>query len=272
MNEVKNSKVFKQNYFDGSYCLIGIAYGLYFVFTAPAGGFHGYLDMPGIVLLGLLPPSIMLLSHRISDFLLGIKMLFQAMFNNTGRKQGVVIEALTRCSARVRAEGVGALVHERRTVSYDLMSDGLSLIVNDFSLDEIRHNLHAKISARQSQMQMASSLFENMAKVSPGVGMMGTLMGLIGMMSRMSDPAAIGSGMALALVTTLYGLLLGTIIYAPFGEKIALESEKILEIDKLVMEGVLALKAKKSSVHLKDIMRTYGNQQPTSKPPSKRGG
>lgn len=251
--------------------LLGIGYGLYFVFTTPASGFHGYYDLPGIVLLGLLPPSIMLLSHKISDFLLGIRILFRSLFGNTTRTQGTIIEALTRCSARIRAEGVGALVHERRNITYDLMVDGISLIVNDFTLDEIRHNLQAKIGARQSQMQMASSLFENMSKVSPGVGMMGTLMGLIEMMSHMQDPAAIGSGMALAMITTLYGLLLGTIIYAPFGEKIAIEAEKTHEIDKLVMEGVLALKAKKSSVHLKDIVRTYGNSAPTSKPPAKRG-
>ena len=76
--------------------------------------------------------------------------------------------------------------------------------------------LNAKIAAKQTQMSLAQNLFENMAKVSPGVGMIGTLMGLIGMMSNLSDPASIGSGMALALITTLYGLLLGTIIYAPF--------------------------------------------------------
>jgi chemotaxis protein MotA len=88
--------------------------------------------------------------------------------------------------------------------------------------------------------------------------MIGTLMGLIGMMANLSDPASIGSGMALALITTLYGLLLGTIIYAPFGEKIALEAEKSQELDLMVLEGVLALKSKKSSVHLKNIMATYG--------------
>ena len=59
-------------------------------------------------------------------------------------------------------------------------------------------------------------------------------------------------------ITTLYGLLLGTILYAPFSEKIAIEADKILELDLLVLEGVLALKGKKSSIHLKDIMKTYG--------------
>ncbi|MEZ4741387.1 MAG: MotA/TolQ/ExbB proton channel family protein [Bdellovibrionota bacterium] len=245
--------------------LAGIFYGLYFVFTYPKAGFSGYYDLPSLVLLGLLPPSIMLLSHKLGDFFMGIRILIQAMFNNTMRKQHSVIQALTRCSARVRAEGVGALVSERRMLHYDLLVDGISLIVNDFTIDEIRHNLQAKINARRGQMQMASGLFENMAKVAPGVGMIGTLLGLISMLSKITDPASIGSGMALALITTLYGLLLGTIIYAPFGEKIDLESEKIHELDLLVMEGVLALKAKKSSVHLKDIMKTYGKGR--SQPP-----
>lgn len=237
--------------------LAGIFYGLHFVFTAEKGGFSGYLDISSLVLLGVLPPCIMLLSHKLTDFGTGVRVLFQAMFNNTNRQQLEVINALTRCSARVRSDGVGALVHERKSIRHELLTDGVSLIINNFTPEEIRHNLAAKIKQRQGQRNLASNLFENMAKVSPGVGMIGTLLGLIDMMSNISDPATIGSGMALALITTLYGLMLGTILYAPFGEKIALESEKIFELDMMVMEGVMALKGKKSSVHLKDIMKTY---------------
>lgn len=248
--------------------LLGIGYGLYFIFAHPSAGFAGYFDAPSAVLLGLLPPSVMLLSHQLSDFFTGTRVLFQSMFNSTNRKQNSVIQSLTRCSARVRAEGIGSLVSERKNISYDLLVDGVSLILNDFTLDEIRHNLTAKMNARQAQMEMASSLYENMAKVSPGVGMIGTLLGLISMMSNIGDPSTIGAGMALALITTLYGLLLGTLLYAPFGEKIAIEAEKIHKIDLLVMEGIVALKGKKSSMHLKDIMRTYGKGH---KPGQKKG-
>lgn len=253
--------------------LVGIFYGLYYVFTFPKGGFSGYIDKPSLMLLGLLPPAIMLLSHKLTDFATGVKILFTSMFSNNNKKQYEIISALTRCSAKVRSEGVGALVNERKSVTYDLLIDGISLIINNFTTDEIRHNLQAKIKARQGKLEMASSLFENMAKVSPGVGMIGTLLGLIDMMSNIGDPSTIGSGMALALITTLYGLLLGTIFYAPFGEKIALESEKMLELDLLVMEGVLAMKGKKSSAHLKDIMKTYGSKNAgvAEGQPNKRG-
>ena len=117
----------------------------------------------------------------------------------------------------------------------------------------------ARVNAKQTQMSLASHLFQEMSKVCPGVGMIGTLMGLIGMLAHIEDPSKIGSNMALAMITTLYGLIVGTIIYAPFGEKIALEAERTLEVDLLVVEGVLNIKGKKSSAHLRDLVQSYAS-------------
>ena len=193
------------------------------------------------------------------------------VFSRHGRKQLQIIESLTRSSALVGSEGIGALVGERERVRYELLKDGLSLIVNDFTKEEIRHDLLAKMNAKQSRMQLAANLYENMSKVCPGVGMIGTLLGLITMLSNMEDPSTIGGGMAIAMLTTLYGLLLGTFIYAPCGERVAIEADKVQELDLLVLEGVLLLKGKKSSVHLRDIMKTYGNAGPRGGGP-KGGG
>lgn len=244
--------------------LVGICFGLYYVLTHPSGSFQGYFDFPSMLLLVILPPSIILLSHRISDFFTGVQILLQSMFNNTQKLQEHVINALTVCSAKVRAEGVGALVAERNKLRYELMIDGVSLIVNNFTPEEIKHNLSGKINSKQQHMAIAINLFENMSRLAPAVGMMGTVIGLIQMMSNMSDPSSIGGGMATALITTLYGLLLGNVLYAPFGDKITIEAKKIYELDLMVLEGVLALKGKKSSVHLKDIMKTYSRAQPSS--------
>lgn len=253
--------------------IFGIVFSLWYVVTISSPGFQGYYDKPSLVLLLIMPPSVMLLSHSLSDFATGAQILFNAMFRTPQRAQTEVIDILTKSSALVRANGIGALVNVRGQIRYDLLRDGLSLIVNDFSPDEIRHNLTNKINAKQSRMALASNLFENMSKVSPGVGMLGTLLGLITMMANLKDPSGIGSGMALAMITTLYGLLLGTLLYGPMSEKISLEAEKSLDVDLMVLEGVLSLKNKKSSIHMKDIMNTYGakkNHVPT--PPIKGRG
>ncbi len=239
----------------------GIIFAFYYTMTAPATGFRGYIDIPSMVLLGIGPPAVMLLSRTLGDLGLGLQTLFESLFINKRRIQNDVITALSRLSARVRAEGFGALVAERKTLRYDFLRDGVSMIVNDFSLEEIKHNLNSKLQAKQSRMSGASDLFTNMSKLCPGVGMLGTLMGLIQMMSALKDPASIGSGMAFAMITTLYGLMLGTFIYAPWGEKISVESEKTLEIDLLVLEGVLHLKSKKSSLHFNNLLNTYSSKK-----------
>ena len=241
--------------------IAGICYALYFVFTTPSGGFQGYYDKPSLVLLLLTPPCIMLLSHTLADFFVGAVTLMKSLFRRQKSSQKEVINFLSQASAMIRSQGMGSLVSVKDKISYDLLRDGVTMIVNNFTADEIRHNLTAKINAKQSRMELAANLFENMAKVSPGVGMIGTLLGLIDMMANLTDPSKIGGGMALAMITTLYGLLLGRLLYGPCSEKISLEKEKSTEIDLMVLEGVISLKSKKSSLHMKDIMNTYGSSR-----------
>ncbi len=237
---------------------LGIAFSLYFSFEHEGSGFSGFIDPAAMVLLGLGTPSIMLLSHGITDFFTGGRLVVSSMFSRLRKHHDEVIDTLTLLSKAVRSEGIAAVVPFRDKARYPLLRDGLSLLINDFKPEEIRHNLSARVNAKQSHMQLAANLFENMAKLAPGVGMIGTLMGLIKMLSHMDDPSKIGSNMALAMITTLYGLMLGTIIFGPWAEKVALEAEKTLEIDILIIEGLLNIKGKKSTAHLKDIMKTYG--------------
>jgi chemotaxis protein MotA len=243
--------------------LAGLIYSLYFVFNHPHAGFSGYLDKPAMVLIGFCPPAIMLLSHSLGDLLMGVKLLFSAMLSRQKFQRNEVITILTQAASLMRTEGVGSLLKLKDKTRYSLLQDGLSLIVHNFTPEEIRHNLTARIESRQTHMNLASNLFQNMSKLCPGVGMIGTLIGLIKMLSQMKDPSVMGSGMAMAMVTTLYGLLLGTAIYGPWGEKIALEAEKVLETDMLVLEGIMNIKSKKSSLHMSDLMKTYGTAQPS---------
>ena len=241
--------------------LSGICYALWFVMTHPAKGFSGYFDEHAFIMLSIMPPSIMLLSHTTSDLLLGLKLLISACFKRQKNTQQEIVQILTMTLKAVRQDGLGVVAKVRGHVSYDFLREGLSLILNDFKPDEVRYNLDAKIEAKQMRMQTAANLFENMSKLCPGVGMIGTLFGLIHMMSHLDDPTKLGGGMAMAMITTLYGLILGTCLYGPCGEKIIIEADKILENDRLVLEGVLHIQEKKSTLHLQDLVKTYGRTQ-----------
>ncbi len=238
--------------------LSGIIYALWYVMSHPAKGFTGYFDDHAFVMLSIMPPSVMLLSHTLIDLFLGVKLLISASFKHQKSIQKEIVHVLTVASKAVRQEGLGVLSNVRGHVRYDFLNEGLSLVLNDFKPDEVRHNLEAKIEAKQMHMQTAANLFENMSKLCPGVGMIGTLFGLIHMLSHLDDPTKLGGGMAMAMITTLYGLILGTCIYGPWGEKILIEADKILENDRLVLEGVLQIQEKKSTLHLQNLVKTYG--------------
>jgi chemotaxis protein MotA len=85
------------------------------------------------------------------------------------------------------------------------------------------------------------------------------------MLSNMSEPSKLGPAMAVALLTTLYGLVLGTVVYMPIAEKISIYAEKKLQLDLMVLEGVLLLKEKKSQAHLRDVLNTYASTPPQHK-------
>lgn len=252
---------------------IGIVFALWYAFVNEGkSGYTGFFQPAGVILLLVGPPSIMLLSHTLTDFVTGFKLLVSSMFGRSRKQHEEIIDTLSAASKAVRSEGIGAVIPFRDRARYDLLRDGLSLIINDFKPEEIRNNLMARVNLKQSHMQLAANLFENMSKLSPGVGMIGTLMGLIGMLSHMDDPSKIGSNMALAMITTLYGLGLGTIVYGPWGEKIMLEAERTLEIDLLVVEGIINIKSKKSSMHLKDLVKSYSTGKKGAEPAGEKQG
>lgn len=255
--------------------MIGIIGSLYAVFELGGKGFSGYWDLPSAILLGVAPPSVMFLSHTIGEFFLGLKTLLASLFSRNKAHEREVIELLMVASRTVRSDGMGALIPFQKKAKYSLFREGLAMIINDFRPEEIRHNLQQRISTKQNDMLLAANLFENMSKVCPGIGMIGTLLGLIAMMASMDDPSKIGAGMALAMITTLYGILLGTILYAPMGEKIALEAEKSLKVDMMVLEGIMTIKGKKSSIHLRDVVNTYSTNKKTAaaatQQPSRKG-
>lgn len=239
--------------------LSGFSLALWYLLSQGSEHFNGFWNPAAAVLLGLGPLSVILMSHSFVDFISGLRTLFSIAFLNQKREMNTIANQLSTMSSSVRNEGVGILAKYKPALRNPLLKDGITLILSSFTAEEIRHNLTAKVNTKQTQFTHAATLFENLGKLCPGMGMLGTIIGLVKMLSNMSDPTMLGPGMAIALLTTLYGLLLGTVVYTPIGEKISIYAEKTLQLDLMILEGVLLLKEKKSQAHLRDVLNTYSN-------------
>jgi chemotaxis protein MotA len=245
--------------------LSGFSWSLWYLLSRGSDQFSGFWNPAAAVLLGVGPLAVILMSHSFVDFISGLKTLFSIAFLNQKKEMNTIANQLATMTSSVRNEGVGILTRYKPAINNPMLKDGVTLILSGFTAEEIRHNLTAKINTKQTQFTHASTLFENLGKLCPGMGMLGTIVGLVKMLSNMSDPSTLGPGMAIALLTTLYGLLLGTVVYTPVSEKISIYAEKTLQLDLMILEGVLLLKEKKSQAHLRDVLNTYSNHSGADK-------
>ena len=248
----------------------GFSFAFWYVLFHHGHEFTGFFDPGAFVLLTVAPLSVIFMSHSFHDFFGGLGTLISMAVTNHTREMVSISNQLSAISSGVRNEGMGVLAKFKGQLRNAFFRDGLGLILSSFTTEEIRHNMIAKINTKQIAFGHASNLFESLGKLCPGMGLVGTIIGLVQMLSNLTDPSKLGSGMAVSLLSTLYGLILGTVIYTPVSEKIRIFGEKSLQLDQMILEGVLLLKEKKSTAHFRDVVNTYSAQDPSrSKAPGR---
>jgi len=91
--------------------------------------------------------------------------------------------------------------------------------------------------------EAGKGMLDALGRYAPAFGMIGTLIGLVAMLSNMDDPSKIGAGMAAALLTTLYGALLANIMFLPMADKLALRSSEEALSRTIIIQGVMAIQS-----------------------------
>jgi len=134
----------------------------------------------------------------------------------------------------------------------------LQLLLSGYEADEIREMLSSKAEASYERHVVMADILRSMASTAPAFGMIGTLVGLIIMLNTMgTNPDQLGPGLALALLTTLYGVLLSRLIFIPAASKIR-QREAINRFrNYLMMEGFTMLAKKKSPHFIQNRLNSF---------------
>lgn len=103
-------------------------------------------------------------------------------------------------------------------------------------------------------------MFTAFGDVAPAMGMIGTLVGLVAMLSNMDDPKSIGPAMAVALLTTLYGAILSNMVFFPIADKLSLRREQEKLNRRLIMDGVLAIQDGQNPRVIDSYLKNYLNE------------
>ena len=127
----------------------------------------------------------------------------------------------------------------------------------------IEEILSTEVKFVEDRHKIGADIFLSMGAFAPAVGMLGTIIGLIQMLMNMTDPSAIGGPMAVALLTTFYGIILANLLFIPIANKLKRRSNQELLIKRMMIEGVL-------SIQLGDNYRIVEHKLKVFLPPSLR--
>lgn len=149
--------------------------------------------------------------------------------------------------------------HLRETGTLDpLLKFGVKLVVDGYRPDEVRDMMSNLVESEYFRRSSRVVVLRNMASTAPAFGMVGTLVGLVIMLDGLaSNPSALGGGLAVALLTTLYGVLLARLLFQPAADK-TLEREKLNRFRSyLLLEGFVMIAEGRRPLFVETRMNSF---------------
>lgn len=170
------------------------------------------------------------------------RVLFRLLFPQATDSREL-IEQLVRLAETARRDGMLAMEHRSEETSHPFIRLGVELAVDGTRPEMLEEVLRSEIDALARRHREGKGMLDQLGRSAPAFGLIGTLLGLIVMLGNISDPSSIAGGMAVALITTLYGAVLSTASLLPMAEKLAYYSRQELLTREIIVRGILAIQA-----------------------------
>ena len=168
-----------------------------------------------------------------------------------------LISKLMDLSNKARREGILALEDGLDDLDDAFMRNGLRLVVDGTDGNVIRTIMENEMSQCEARHMEWINVMNQWAGFAPGFGMMGTVLGLIGMLNNLEDKSSLGPNMAVALITTLYGSMLANWILVPLAQNLINQNSMEMRAKEMVIEGVLAIQAGENPRIMGQKLLTY---------------
>ena len=205
------------------------------------GGHVGSLIQPTamLIVLGGTLGAVMLQSP-LPVFMEGMRMGVWVFFPPTVDPQQL-IKDVARWSQVARKEGLLALEGQIISLPDPFARRGLQLLVDGAEPERLREVMEVEIGAYESKLKLASKVWESAGGYSPTIGILGAVMGLIHVMENLSDPAKLGSGIAVAFVATIYGVGAANLIFLPVAKKLMANIGRLVTHREMLVDGLVGI-------------------------------
>ncbi len=184
-------------------------------------------------------------------------MLIKDVFMPPAVDMEAIIAEIVKFAQKARREGLIVLEKEAKGASDPIMTLGLEAVADGADPTLVQGMLENQISQMEAEVHAAAKVFESAGGYSPTLGIIGAVMGLIQVMQNLSDPSALGAGIAVAFVATIYGLFAANLFLIPLGTRIKFNYGKVFLAKEVMLEGILAIQAGESPALIERKLRSF---------------
>ncbi len=236
--------------------LIGLIGSFAFVIMAMimGGDISMFIDTQSVLIVFIGSLFVVLMHFNLGQFLSASKIAVKAFMFKIDKPEDLIEKAVEMADA---ARKGGFLALEEAEVTNPFMKKGIDLLVDGHDATVVSQTLQKDINLTASRHSVGINVFSMIGEVGPAMGMIGTLVGLVAMLSNMDDPKSIGPAMAVALLTTLYGAILANMIAIPIAGKLKLRSEEEMLNNTLIMDAILGIQEGRNPRVIESLLKNY---------------
>jgi chemotaxis protein MotA len=241
--------------------IIGTLLGFIVITTAiiAGGGWQMFVHLPSMAITigGMLCAT--LIHFSLPQFL-GIFSVIKKTIVTKTPTPSELIQNMVNFAAINRRDGALALEREIHNINDLFFVKGVQMLVDGQESDAIKDLMSLEIQYLQERHSTGKKILEFMGAAAPAFGMIGTLIGLVQMLRNLESPESIGSGMAVALLTTFYGALTANLIFIPLAGKLGIYSNAEAISMEMIVEGVCAIAQGDNPTTIREKMQAFVSQ------------
>ena len=225
--------------------IIGFIVGGLLIFCAIVfgghDGFASFWNVPALLIVFGCTAAAVLIAFPLKPILQSLASVKQC-FAKSKTDPKEIISQIVFFSESVRRAGLLAQESRLDDVRDPFLAEGLHLIVDGLPPSTVENILNSEIEAIQHRNQRERNVLLHCGRCAPAFGMLGTIIGLVMMLAKL-DAESVGPGMAVAVLTTFYGVLAAHLFFLPVAEKLWQLHEAEMQIKSMIVRGVLAIQS-----------------------------
>jgi chemotaxis protein MotA len=219
-------------------------------------GIGAYIDIPSVMIVVGGSIGALMIAFKPSQMKQFTK-IFGKAIKPTEFNIPELIKTLVEYSTKARKEGILSLEGDISNEENLFLKKGLGMAIDGNEPDMIRDLLEIEMEQTSNRHKVHGSIFSSWSGLAGAMGMIGTLIGLVAMLLNMADPSAIGPSMAVALLTTMYGAMIGNIFGGPIGMILALRNDEETNVQGMIIVGIMSIQAGDAPRALEAKMLAY---------------